>query len=91
MYIVDKIMTLNSGLITLTEAQYLRRKTQLEELGGGVYNILAPVEFKRGEVIGLQNGDRYIETHAYPLRKEEPTALPKQALPEQDSKKGKKK
>ena len=97
MFIVDKIMSLNSGLIKLTEAQYLRRKTRLETIGDGVYNILAPVEFKRGEVIGLQNGDRYVETHAYPLRREEPKNAPGEppVLPEQilqeSEKKGKKK
>lgn len=97
MFIVDKIMSLNSGLIKLTEAQYLRRKTRLETIGDGIYNILAPVEFKRGEIIGLQNGDRYIETHAYPLRREEPKAnpneppvLPEQILPETGKKDRKK-
>ena len=98
MFIVDKILSLNSGLIKLTEDQYNRRKTRLKLISDGLYDILSPVEFKRGEIIGVQNGDRYIETHAYPLKSIEPKAslgeppvLPEQIISVDSEKKAKKK
>jgi len=43
---------INSGVIELTEAQAQPRLHNLKALGGGKFEVLRPVEFKRGETFG---------------------------------------
>lgn len=55
LYSVDKVITLQAGVITLTDAQAAARQHCLKRLmGKGRYEIQKPVQFKRGEVIGLE-------------------------------------
>lgn len=67
-YIVKKTLKLGGGRIGLTPAQATRRKTCLRPIDfrKGLYEIEAPVEFKVGETIGLDEVPKtvnpYLET-----------------------------
>lgn len=45
-------ITLHSGVLSLTKAQAASRTYALNNLGDGLYQVKAPVTFKRGEVFG---------------------------------------
>ena len=56
-YTVVKAITLQAGVIALSEAQAKDRLHNLKRLmGKGRYEIVKPVEFKIGEVLGLEGG-----------------------------------
>ena len=66
-YTVKKTLRLAGGRVGLvTEKQARRRRTCLKPLANGVYEITAPVEFKIGETIGLDEVPKtvnpYLET-----------------------------
>jgi len=66
-YTVTSKMSLEFGHIELTKEQVKDRVNCLEPLKDvpGVYNIIKPIEFKVGEIVGLRpaNSDKYIKTH----------------------------
>lgn len=45
-------LVLANGIVELTQAQYEPRQTSLKPQGGGVYQIIKPLQFKRGEILG---------------------------------------
>lgn len=49
--VIDRAARLSAGRVKLTAAQAKPRAHALKALGGGVFEIVQPVEFKRGEVI----------------------------------------
>jgi len=51
--IIGKFIELHEGLIEINETQAKRRITSLAPVGGGIYRIDKPVQFKGGEVIGI--------------------------------------
>ena len=51
--IIGRFIELHEGLIEVSESQAKRRMQSLAPVGGGVYRIDNPVQFKVGEVIGL--------------------------------------
>lgn len=55
-YKVLDTISLHTGILDLTEAQATPRKDALISLGEGLYEIIKPVEFKAGEIIGY-DGD----------------------------------
>ncbi len=55
LYIVTTFwVNLSTGIVELTEKQYSSRQHNLKKLGGNKYDILKPVQFKRGEVFGYE-------------------------------------
>lgn len=77
--LVIKTMSLSSGFITLTPAQARVRIRNLKPVDADdpenhIYEITNPVEFKVGEVIGMdpEQSDRYVETHTEALEDETP-------------------
>ena len=55
-YIVTgPVAAINSGVLELSKEQAQPRLHNLKALGGGKYEVLAPVEFKRGEPIGYSD------------------------------------
>ena len=48
-----EIIRLSGGTIGLTDEQAARRPRALRQVRKGLYEIIGPVEFKRGEEIGL--------------------------------------
>lgn len=54
-YIVNEFKAIipSGMIIMLDEAQYSTRRSSLKILKKGRYEVVSPVEFKRGEVIGL--------------------------------------
>ncbi len=51
--IVGRYIELHEGFIHVTEAQARRRSASLHPLGGGMYRIDNPAQFKVGEIVGL--------------------------------------
>lgn len=49
-----KLTVAPGRLIELTPEQAVKRNVNLKPAGDGVYEVLKPVEFKRGEVIGFE-------------------------------------
>jgi hypothetical protein len=49
----QRIIELFTGVVGLDENQAKRRRASLKEIKKGVYEIMAPVQFKAGEVIYL--------------------------------------
>ena len=45
-----------SAVLALTDEQVARRRHALKDLGGGRYEVTAPVGFKYGERIGVEGG-----------------------------------
>ena len=52
--IIGRFIELHEGLIEVNESQAKRRITSLAPVGGGIYRIDKPVQFKVGEVIGIE-------------------------------------
>jgi hypothetical protein len=50
------IVELHTGILELTPEQAASRVGSLADLGEGLYSVLEPVQFKRGEEIGY-DGD----------------------------------
>ena len=65
--VVEKPLTLATGRIELTEEQAAVRKTWLKPLRNDCYEILAPIYFKIGEEIGLQDLDKFTMTCVEPV------------------------
>jgi len=57
-----KTVELFGGRIGLTDKQAQLRRSRLKAIDKGVYEITGPVEFKRGEAIGLETVDPYLRT-----------------------------
>jgi len=55
-YVTTQKIILAAGLVGLSEKQASRRGKKLKKTEGGVYEILALMEFKKGEEIGLEDG-----------------------------------
>jgi hypothetical protein len=53
-FLVAASVTLHTGTLELSDAQYARRKHALKKVGKGKYEILAPVQFKVGEEISYE-------------------------------------
>lgn len=55
-YSIEQAITLKSGVIELSAAQFARRKHMqaLKLISKGKYEIIKPVSFKAGEVIGFE-------------------------------------
>ena len=51
--IIGRFIELHEGLVEVNESQARRRSAMLAPVGGGVYRIDNPVQFKVGEVIGI--------------------------------------
>lgn len=51
--IIGRFIELHEGLVEVNESQARRRSAMLAPIGGGVYRIDNPVQFKVGEIIGL--------------------------------------
>ena len=71
-YIVTGMFArLSSGKLELTEKQAKQRMQNLEKTNqDGVFNIVKPVDFKRGEVIGYDGA--FPKAMAEIMEKEEP-------------------
>ena len=57
-YKTTAIIDLFTGKVGLSENQVARRPGKLRKIKAGIYEILAPVQFKAGEVIELENPDK---------------------------------
>lgn len=53
-YHIAAVLTLHTGTLELSDAQYARRKHALKKVGKGKYEIVTPVQFKVGEVVGYE-------------------------------------
>lgn len=54
-------------ILELTERQYEKRKQALKKLFGNKYEVLLPVQFKRGEVVGIEGEpDKYLQAKLNP-------------------------
>ncbi len=51
--IISRFIELHEGLIEVNESQAKSRITSLAPVGGGIYRIDRPVQFKVGEIIGI--------------------------------------
>ena len=51
--IVGSFIELHEGLVEVNESQAKRRSAMLAPVGNGIYRIDNPVQFKVGEVIGI--------------------------------------
>lgn len=51
--IIGRYIQLFDGVVAVTEAQAKRRSASLHPLGDGIYRIDNPVQFKVGEIIGI--------------------------------------
>ena len=51
--IIGRFIELHEGLIEVNEAQARRRITALSLVGGDIYRIDKPVQFKVGEIVGI--------------------------------------
>jgi hypothetical protein len=69
-YRVINILRLFSGLIELDEDQATHRRKHLMADILGVYKICKPIEFKVGEIVGLDSVDKAISLCVEPI--EEP-------------------
>jgi hypothetical protein len=63
---IDTLTVAAETVLALSEDQVRRRRHQLEALGEGRYRALTLVQFKRGEVFGLEGElpkghDRFVE------------------------------
>lgn len=53
-YLITDVVNFNTGVILeLSEKQHKVREHCLKKLGGNKYEVLKTVQFKRGEVVGL--------------------------------------
>lgn len=60
-YRTTEVVGIASGVIELNGRQAVRRPGKLKPMKKkGLYEILAPIEFKQGEVIGLENPDKVL-------------------------------
>jgi hypothetical protein len=50
---IVSFIEITGGKVQLTEEQAKARIHNLKEIGGGVYTVLGPIGFKKGEVLGL--------------------------------------
>ena len=50
---IDKVRLGGGDVVVLSNDQAVDRSASLEALGDGVYKVLAPQEFKVGEIIGF--------------------------------------
>ena len=48
----------HSGKIQLTDEQAKKRSHQITKVKGDLYDILTPVSFKAGEVVGLEKASK---------------------------------
>jgi len=57
--VTGRFYRINAGVVGLTKEQAKKRAYGLEEVKGkkGVYNVVKTVEFKRGEVIRIEEKD----------------------------------
>ena len=53
-YTTTGVITLQDGVVSLSENQALIRKVSLEKVKKGVYQIIAPIQLKAGEEIGFE-------------------------------------
>jgi hypothetical protein len=72
-YVVTTPATFFAGVLGLTEIQAQPRLAYLRNLGGGLYEVIAPVQFKAGEVIE-------VEPHAPKAMGDTVRALPGEVL-----------
>ena len=61
-YEVTRTLDLYEGIVGLNKHQAAARAQCLEQLPDGTYNIIAPVQFKAGEVIVLVKPDKATRT-----------------------------
>lgn len=68
-YITTAIVAFFAGLIGLTDKQAATRTRFLKKVPGrpGVYEILGQIQFKVGEIIGLENPDKIIRSKVDPM------------------------
>jgi len=52
--VVGLCLSLNGGVVEITQKQYLRRKNCLKHIKGRKYEVLSLTHFKRGEVVILE-------------------------------------
>lgn len=52
--ITGRSVRLNAGLVELTPDQEKTRSANLRPVGGDVFEIIKPIEFKSGELIGYE-------------------------------------
>ena len=75
--VIAKSAPISTGLVELTGDQARSRMHNLKARGGGVYEVLKPIEFKRGEEFG-HDGDPgkgkavYVEVEGKAEAKPEP-------------------
>lgn len=67
--ITDTFVNFGIGaILELTEKQYESRKHLLKKLSSNKYEVLQTVQFKRGEVVGLEGElDKYLQTKVNPI------------------------
>lgn len=63
------IVDIFGGLIGLTKKQVAVRPGTLNKVRTGVYEVYKPVQFKAGEVIGLENPDKVTLSRLDELKK----------------------
>ena len=70
-YIVKKTLDLFNGSIGLTEQQAAPRAGKLKKKRKGVYEIIAPIQFKVGEIILLDIIPKALQFYLVPGNKDQ--------------------
>jgi len=71
-YKVLENVVYTTGVIGLDDEQARRRKRKLKKKASGVFEILAPTTFKKGEVVRLAKVSKYDEKRLECLDKDAP-------------------
>ena len=74
-YIVKKTLDLFNGSIGLTEQQAAPRAGKLKKKRKGVYEIIAPVQFKVGEIILLDIIPKALQLYLAPGNKDQGSGI----------------
>lgn len=67
MYEVVKTMRIGEGVVRLTEGQARDRKGKIAPRTDGAYDVLHPIEFKVGEVLGIESLPKHLGVHVRDL------------------------
>ena len=70
MYAVVKTMRIGEGVVQLTDSQARDRTGKIRPREDGAYDVLYPIEFKVGEVLGVEALPKHLGVHVTDLEAE---------------------
>ena len=83
-YKTNGIVTLFSGRVGLSREQLPGRAMRLRDIGDGTCEVLDRIEFKAGEIIGLENPDKELLKLLIDLNPAIPEPIEPEPEPEPD-------